>query len=380
MRLARTPLALSVVVLLCLAGCGDSASPPPTRETFPYRVMGGSVQEGALSLSWDVTTLAGSAGVQGTQDCTLAGAGATFTFPKGIATDGKLIFVADTDAHTIRVVDPVTGGVTTLAGEPGVPGSNDGTGTAAHFNKPRGITTDGYHLYVTDGLNFTVRKVDKRTGAVSTLAGTLGAPGTADNTDGLHASFAGIEGITTDNVNLYLTDFSAGTIRKVAIATGAVSTLAGTANVGGWEDNVVGANAKFDMPFAITTDCTFLYVAEVGNHAIRKVAIDNTQVSTLAGSTMGWADGTGSVARFNWPRAITTDGAYLYVCDGSNQVIRKVTKDTGEVTTVAGQVGVAGSDDLNGTAATFSSPSGIIADHDGLLVSDGENATIRRIR
>jgi hypothetical protein len=203
-------------------------------------------------------------------------------------------------------------------------GSADGTGTAASFSSPIGITTDGTNLYVTDHLNSTVRKIVIATGVVTTIAGTAGTPGSADGT-GTAATFFLPGGITTDGANLYLADYGNSTIRRIVIATGAVTTIAGTAGMPASFDNT-GPAAAFVFPSDVTTDGTNLYVADSGNSTIRKIVISTADVTTLAGTagSTGSVDGTGAAARFNGPAGITTDGTNLYVADTNNSTIRKV--------------------------------------------------------
>jgi len=156
--------------------------------------------------------------------------------------------------------------VTTLAGTVDN-GSANGTGTSASFNYPYGITTDGTNLYVADSGNHLIRKIVISTGAVTTLAGT-GSSGSANGT-GTSASFYHPYGITTDGTNLYVADSSNHLIRKIVISTGAVTTVAGTGSSG--SANGTGTSASFYYPRGITTDGTNLYVADKGNHLIRKI-------------------------------------------------------------------------------------------------------------
>ena len=156
--------------------------------------------------------------------------------------------------------------VTTLAGSSN--GYLDGTGTSASFSYPQGITIDGTNLYVGDAGNHLIRKIVISTGAVTTLAGT-GSSGSTDNTTGTSASFSGPIGITTDGTNLYVADYYNHLIRKIVISTGVVTTVAGTGSSG--SANGTGTSASFNLPRGITTDGTNLYVAEYGNHLIRKI-------------------------------------------------------------------------------------------------------------
>ena len=156
-----------------------------------------------------VTTLAGT-GSSGSADGT--GTSASFSSPLGITTDGTNLYVVDFHKHVIRKIVISTGAVTTLAGT-GSTGSADGTGTSASFYNPYGITTDGTNLYVAGYYSQRIRKIVISTGAVTTLAGT-GSTGSANGT-GTSASFNYPRGITTDGTNLYVTDRYNHLIRKI---------------------------------------------------------------------------------------------------------------------------------------------------------------------
>jgi len=176
-----------------------------------------------------VTTLAGS-GAAGNADGT--GAAATFSGPKGLAIDssGTNLYVSTRNGNNIRRIVIATGVVTTLAGSTaGTAGSADGTGTAATFSNPGGLAIDssGTNLYVAETSNHTIRRIVIATGVVTTLAGTAGTPGSADGT-GAAATFNVPEGLAIDSAgNLYVVDRRNNTIRKVTPA-GVVTTVAGT--------------------------------------------------------------------------------------------------------------------------------------------------------
>lgn len=324
-----------------------------------------------------IATLAGTAGVTGFADAT--GAAASFDGPHGVATDGTNLYLADSDNNTIRKIVIATGVVTTLAGTAGVTGFADATGAAASFDGPHGVATDGTNLYVTDVNNRTIRQIVIATGVVTTLAGTAGVVGTADGT-GAAAEFKGLEDIATDGTNLYVVDTFGRTIRQIVIATGVVTTLAGTVNVQGSADGT-GIAASFNFPYGIATDGTNLYIADEGNNTIRKIVIATAVVTTLAGTAgvTGSADGTGAAASFNFPNGVTTDGTNLYLTDTGNGTIRKIVIGTGAVTTLAGTTGVVGSADGIGAAASFNFPNGIVIDGANLYLADAGNSTIRKI-
>ncbi len=330
-----------------------------------------------------VTTLAGAAGKAGSADAT--GAAARFDEPSNFASDGAgNLYVTDTGNGTIRKIVVATRTVTTLAGAAGQTGSADGTGAAARFFRPGGIAGDGAgNLYVADSSNNTVRKVVIATGAVSTLAGAPGQFGTADGT-GAAARFNSPWGVTSDGAgNLYVADSSSNTIRKVAVATGAVITFAGAA---GRVRNANGTRPTdvFNRPTGIAGDgAGNLYVADTVFSTIRKVVIATGAVTTLAGGAtqVAGADGTGAGASFFAPGGIASDGAgNLYVADTMNNTIRKVAIATGVVTTLAGTAGQAGGADGTGAAARFSWPNGIVSDGGGnLYVADTTNGTVRKV-
>ena len=325
-----------------------------------------------------VTTLAGLAGNQGNADGT--GSTARFSNLYGVATDSAgNLYVGDGGNNTIRRVT-LGGVVTTLAGLAINRGSVDGTGSAAQFNLPSGLAVDSMgNLYVGDEYNYTIRKVTPA-GMVTTLAGLAGNPGSADGT-GSAARFNQPFGVTVDNAgNVYVADTSNNTIRKVT-PEGVVTTLAGLAGNSGSADGT-GSAARFNRPFGVAVDnAGNLYVADTSNSTIRKVTPEGV-VTTLAGlaSNLGSADGTGSNARFNNPHGgIAVDSAgNVYVADG-NSTIRKVTPE-GVVTTLAGLAGNQGSADGTGSAARFSNPYGLAVDSTGnLYVGDSSSPTIRKV-
>ncbi len=325
-----------------------------------------------------VTTLAGTAGVFGSADGT--GAAARFNIPFSVAADSAgNVYVADLDNSTIRKVT-AAGVVTTLAGTAGVFGSADGTGAAASFNFPLGVTVDSAgNVYVADQYNHAVRKVTAA-GVVTTLAGTAGVFGSADGA-GAAANFKSPLGLAVDSADyIYVADQSNYTIRKVT-ATGVVTTLAGTAGIFGSMDGT-GAAARFFDPWGVAVDSAGnVYVADENNHTVRKVTAAGV-VTTLAGTAgmVGSADGTGAAARFNNPTGVAVDSAgNVYVADAFNDTVRKVTA-AGVVTTLAGTAGMAGSADGTGAAASFRLPISVAVDSAGnVYVADRGNYTIRKV-
>jgi hypothetical protein len=296
----------------------------------------------------------GSASTDGT------GTEARFHYPLGITNDGTNLYVADSWNHTIRKIVIATGEVTTLTG-------------ASLF--PVDITIDGTNLYETEDWNHEIRKIVISTGEVTTLV---------EAADGYLNPY----GITSDGTNLYVTDnyynYSLnsyfGLIRKITIASGKVTTLEVFDGDHDSEDGT-GSAAKFKFLKGITNDGTNLYVAESGNYTIRKIVIATGEVTTFAGTAgiSGSMDGTGALARFKSLVGITNDGTNLYVTDAGNNTIRKIVIATAEVVTLAGMVGSVGSGDGTGATASFSAPTGITSDGTSLYVADMGNHAIRKI-
>jgi sugar lactone lactonase YvrE len=281
-----------------------------------------------ISTGGVVTTLAGLAGTSGSADG--VGSVARFSDPEGLAVDAQgRVYVTDLGNWTVRRIAP-DGVVTTLAGLAGVFDAADGTGSEARFEYPTAIAVDGAGTaYVADV--YAVRKISP-TGAVTTLAGVASAWGFEDGT-GSAARFDRLEGIAVDAPgNVYVTDEGAHTIRKISPA-GVVTTLAGMARVGGDTDGT-GTAASFLAPGGLAVDAGgTLYVADVVNATIRKVTPQGV-VATLAGLTqsIGSADGVGSIARFNMPGGVAIDNAgRLLVADSGNHTIRVGTVATAPV-------------------------------------------------
>ena len=333
------------------------------------------------------STLAGSAGNAGSDDGN--GPNARFTFPTGVAVDSAgNVYVADqgtaaagfTGGRTIRKVTP-GGVVSTFAGSPGNLGSNDGSGSSARFYFPSAVALDAAgNVYVADLGNQNIRKVTPA-GTVSTLAGSANEfPGSEDGS-GSVARFRFPSGVAVDaSGNVYVADSGNNTLRKVT-PDGVVSTLAGVGNSFGSEDGT-GPNARFSngLGAVAIAGVDGVYVADSGNSTLRKVTSAGV-VTTVAGSGGGFADGTGTGARFSSaPNRIAVDAdGNVYVADTGNHTIRKVTS-AGVVTTLAGSAGNAGSADGTGPNARFGFPQGVAVDAGGnVYVADTENHTLRKV-
>ena len=242
-------------------------------------------------------------------------------------------------------------GLVTLAGSfpPTVAnGTLDGAGTLARFDNPIAITSDGTNIYVADLSNNAIRKIAIGTNTVSTLATINSLP----------------HGVTTDGVNVYVSAYGSHTIFKVEIATGTVTTLAGSAPSG----DVIGAgtSAKFSDPTYLTTDGVNLFVVDRGNGKVKQIVLSTGIVSSV-------------ISGLNSPNGIATDGTNLYIAEtGSHQII-KYAIPSGIQSIVAG-TGVSGNvDNATGTLAQFNNPYGVTLDGSYLYILEGTGRNLKKM-
>jgi sugar lactone lactonase YvrE len=315
-----------------------------------------------------VSTFAGSTTAQ-SGNANGTGNDARFNSTKSAVqdSDGNL-YVADGANHVIRKITPA-GVVTTFAGTAGTFGGTNGTGTIATFNLPYGLAIDASNnIYVAEQNGYRIRKITPA-GEVTTLAGS-GVAGSADGT-GTNAQFQFPRGLALDNAgNLFVTDNKI--IRKIVIATGVVTTFAG----GGTTFDGQGTSAKFYVPDQLCMDKqNNLYVAD--GRAVRKITPAGV-VSTIAGNigVGGFQNGQGSNAFFSQLTGIAIDAVgYLYATEYLHGAVRRIAQD-GTVTDFAGVVGIAGQSsvavqqgDTDGalTTARFRYPSYIHCGKDNIL-------------
>lgn len=325
-----------------------------------------------------VRTLAGAAQVSAYADGPAASA--RFGDPVGLARDASgNLFIADSANQVVRRLAP-DGTVTTVAGRPGEAGANDGSAATARFDTPSALVVakDGT-LFLSDAGNHTLRRRAPN-GTVTTLAGFAGSPGSTNGLGAVARFNAPLGLALAPNGDLFVADSGNHAIRRITSA-GNVTTFAGGLEQWGAADGK-GDQARFNGPVGLVLDATGnLLVADSFNHAIRKIAPDGT-VTTVAGQLGedGFADGPAGDARFGAPAELAIDpNGNLYVTDGLYNTLRRIAPD-GTVSTVAGLAGLEGSADGGYGSARFFNPYGLVATPTGsLIVSDTLNQVIREV-
>ena len=309
---------------------------------------------------------------------------AQLDFPIDVAVDNGSgnIYVADSNNHRIRKVD--AGGTITTAAGTGYRGFNgdDGPATEARLSFPHGVAVGGPgNLYIADTYNNRIRKVDAG-GTITTVAGTGTRGFSGDGGPATEAQLNGPNGVAVDAYdNLYIPDTSNDRIRKVD-ASGTITTAAGTGTAGFSGDGGPATDAQLNGPNGVAVDGSGnLYIADAGNHRIRKLDADGT-ITTMAGTGTASFSGDGgpaTEAQLNGPNGVAVDGSgNLYIADAGNHRIRKLDAD-GTITTVAGTRAQGFSGDGGpATDAQLRNPYGVTPDGSGnFYIADTHNHRIR---
>ena len=305
--------------------------------------------------------------------------------PTGLAadTDGN-VYIVDTDMHRLRRVTP-DGVISTLAGTGNRGRDGDfGPAAAADLNWPCGVVADAQgRVYISDTANHQVRRIG-RDGRIETIAGT-GKPGLrGDGGQARKSMLRRPGGVAVDRAGtVYIADMGNHRIRKVD-PSGLISTVAGTGNSGLGDDGGQAPGAVLDKPFGVAIDASGnVYFSDIGNHRIQKIDPSGT-VSTVAGKGEPGYSGDGGPAAgamLHCPAMIATDASgNLYCADRDNQRVRKIDSE-GIISTLAGS-GRCGYGGDRGPAeeAFLDSPMGVLVDQAGnVYVADKGNARVRKI-
>jgi cysteine-rich repeat protein len=335
-----------------------------------------------------ITTIAGSGAC--TTSCApgfsgdgSAATSARLAAPRGVTTDGAgNVYIADSDNSRIRKITGTT--ISTIAGlaTPGF--SGDGSAPAgAQLSVPTAVAVGAQgELFVADSKNHRIRKLSA---VIATVAGNGDAGYNGDGGGATSGVLASPRGTATDaSGNLYIADSAANRVRCVTPA-GLIKTVAGTGEAGyrATDDGAPAIGAQLRAPFDVAVDAAGnLYIADSGNHRVRKVDTAGT-ITTVAGTGTAGYDGDDAAAttkQLSNPSGLVVDGAgNLVIADTGNFRIRRVTPG-GVITTIAG-TGTSGStgDTAAATAAKIGTAYGLAVSGTNLYIADTSNHRIRRI-
>lgn len=302
----------------------------------------------------------------------IVASGVPLIYPTAIAFDQNgVLYIAETGRHRIDRLD-ASGTLTVVAGE-GTQGygGDGGPATAAQLDSPQGIAVDASgNLYVADTHNHRVRMVTAATGKISTVAGT-GVPGFGgDGSGGVTARLSLPTALALDGAgNLYVADAGNQRIRKVVLATGTMSTVAGNGTQGNSGDMGPALSASLDTPSGLAANAAGdLYLADLHNRRVRRVAHDTGVITTLA-------------AALRLPRGLSVDsGGNIFVAEAGDQRIVRIAAD-GTVTSLVG-TGTEGygGDGGPATMALLDGPRATGVSAGGLLtLADTGNRRIRQV-
>jgi streptogramin lyase len=299
------------------------------------------------------------------------------------------LYLSDTFNHRIRRVDAETGVIATVAGDGRKGFSGDGgPATGASMDEPYGLAIDpDGNVYFADRLNRRVRRVDAKTGVITTVAGDGSRAATGDGGPADRAGLVEPNGVALDGRGrLYVADVAGHRIRVVDLANGRISTFAGTgeprhAGDGGpaSEASIHGARAVEVGPDGA------VFILEREGNRLRRVDPKTGTIATVAGTGSKGFSGDGGPAleaTFDGPKELAVDPAgNLFLVDTENHAIRRVDASTGRVTTVAGDGRRGGTGDGGpATSARLDRPHGVAVGPDGSLwIGDTGNHRIRRV-
>jgi len=300
--------------------------------------------------------------------------------------DGALWF-CDYGAHRVLRLSP-DDSLTSVAGtgQPGYSG-DQGPGREATLNCPHEVRfgPDG-NLYIADTSNHTVRKLDLKSGVISTVAGTGNAGYEGDGGPASRATFRGTISIQfSPSGDLYIVDIGNHVLRRMDRTTGTISTAAGVGRAGPTPDGAPIAGTPLNGPRSIDFDASgrLWLVTREGNQVLR-LDFEQGSITPMAGTgRKGFTgdDGPARAASFSGPKgiAIAPDGS-VYLADTENHAIRRIDPKDGTVRTVVGTGERGDGPDGEVRGAKLARPHGVAVDRDGaVLIGDSENHRIRRL-
>ncbi|MVM31720.1 hypothetical protein GO755_16855 [Spirosoma sp. HMF4905] len=337
-----------------------------------------------ISTTGVISTVAGNGSNNYGEDGTLA-TETSLANPVGVTLDANgNLYITLQYGNRIRKVS-TDGIITTVAGNGYSSFSGDGgLATAASLYNPFSVATDSNdNLYITDLFNHRIRKVSSN-GIITTVAGNGSSGFSGDGGLATAATLAGAYNVIVDGTGtIYIADLFNHRIRKVS-ASGIITTIAGNGSSGFSGDDGPATEASLNKPASVALDrLGNLYIADLDNHRIRKIATDGIITTVVGNGVAGFSGdgGAATAASLNSPANVLVDSNNnLYIADQYDHRIRKVSA-SGIITTVAGN----GSSGFSGdgglaTAANLNNPTGLALDRLGnLYIADLYNHRIRKV-
>ena len=308
-----------------------------------------------------------------------------FGFARG--PDGAL-YVCDTDNQRVRKIAP-DGTVTTIAGNGTRGYSGDGgPATQAALNEPYEVRFDtAGHLFIVERLNHLVRRVDAKTGVISTFAGT-GKPGFGgDGGPASAAQFHEPHSIGFDRAgDLYICDIKNHRIRRVDMKTGTISTFAGTGEKGPTPDGAPITGTPLNGPRALDFDrAGHLWLALREGNAVFRLDLATGRIAHIAGTGKQGFTGNGGPAKkatLSGPKGISiAPNGNVYLADTESHSIRMIDVQRGTIDIIAGTGAKGDGPDGDPLQCKMARPHGIFVDADGtVFIGDSEAHRVRVIR
>ena len=271
---------------------------------------------------------------------------ANLNYPFGVHVDASgNVLIADTYNHRIRKVNAKTGIITTVAGNGSKGFSGDGgPATSARVRYPFSVYGDSVgNIYIADTYNYRIRKVNAKTGIITTVAGDGSAKFRGDGGLATEASIAKAYDLAVDSEgNLYIADTHNHCIRKVDVTTEIINTVVGQGTKTGFSgDGGLATDALLNTPTGVCVDASGnIYLTDTKNDVVRKVDAATQIINTIAGNgTPGFSGdgGPATQAKLDYPEGVWVDSSgNIFIVDTNNCRIRMVDGNTGIITTVAG--------------------------------------------
>ncbi|MEO7649685.1 MAG: hypothetical protein ABIZ80_04405, partial [Bryobacteraceae bacterium] len=361
---------------------GETAENVPARDT-PLDGVAGMAFDGAGNLYLSDASSRSIRRVTPAGILTTFASGGLLTLPAGLCTDAAgNVYAADPEGHRVFRIS-ASGAISVFAGS-GTSGflGDNGPATQARLDGPSGVAIDAAgNVYIADTNNHRIRRVASG-GVISTVAGT-GASGFSGDGNALTSPLSAPSGLWLDSAGtLFIADTY--NFRIATLSGGRLQTLAGRGTRGFSGDGGPATSASLSLPVAIAADpAGNVYIADTGNRRVRRVSVQRF-ISTAAGNGTFGGSGDGGpafTATFFSPAGLAPgEGQSLLIADPDAHRVRRIDA-SGVISTVAG-IGVPGfsGDGAEASRAALDSPTAVAADGNGnIYIADGANGRIRRV-